>query len=148
PNAFGMPRAIQVWNLEQLASAGRPLQLRSDEHLREHLQVHAFAVAARDLDREAKGVRVANRFRGSTAEDAVRYRDLADLGQVAFAQAEYYYHGPGEASEWLWRPAWRARLRRFRLPPGITGAQLAGACATQGTAGSAGCSAVVRLDFD
>lgn len=41
------------------------------------------------------------------------------LGKVSIAQAEYYFADvDGEASreDWMWRPAWTARLRRFRLP--------------------------------
>lgn len=41
------------------------------------------------------------------------------LGKVSIAQAEYYFaDADGEASreDWMWRAAWTARLRRFRLP--------------------------------
>lgn len=41
------------------------------------------------------------------------------LGKTSIAQAEYYFADvDGEASraDWMWRPAWTARLRRFRLP--------------------------------
>jgi len=49
------------------------------------------------------------------------------LGRLGFAQAEYYFNGREDKSEWLWKQRWRARLRRFRIsrawiPSGILGA--------------------------
>lgn len=41
------------------------------------------------------------------------------LGKVSIAQSEYYFadiDASAQESDWMWRPAWTARLRRFRLP--------------------------------
>jgi hypothetical protein len=43
--------------------------------------------------------------------------NLRPLGNFAVAQAEYFYDARGGASDKMWNMNWRARLRRFRLPP-------------------------------
>lgn len=53
--------------------------------------------------------------------------DAHALGRLGFAQAEYYFDGLEDKSEWLWKQRWRSRLRRFRIsrawiPSGILGA--------------------------
>jgi Putative Flp pilus-assembly TadE/G-like len=52
------------------------------------------------------------------------------LGNLAVAQAEYFYDAADGRGEWMWQMNWRARLTRFRLPSG-DGAmdQCQGSCA-------------------
>lgn len=43
------------------------------------------------------------------------------LGKISIAHAEYYFAdidpgNPATREDWMWRPAWTARLRRFRMP--------------------------------
>jgi len=42
------------------------------------------------------------------------------MSRFSFAQAEYYFDGPWPQFEMLWHMDWRARMRRFRLPPDPT----------------------------
>ena len=50
--------------------------------------------------------------------DGGRVTELRDvLSRFSFAQSEYYYDGWQIQSEMLWHMKWRARMRRFRLPP-------------------------------
>ncbi len=50
------------------------------------------------------------------------------VGRVGFAQAEYYFNGVEDKSEWLWKQRWRARLRRFRISRGSIPSGILGAC--------------------
>jgi hypothetical protein len=52
------------------------------------------------------------------SEDTPLIQDLLGYaGNVALAQAEFYYDGGEERSEWLWHMRWMARMRRFHLEP-------------------------------
>ena len=44
--------------------------------------------------------------------------DIAPLGRLSFAQAEYYFDHDGRTprEEWMWSRRWTARLRRFQIP--------------------------------
>jgi hypothetical protein len=57
---------------------------------------------------------------------------MSVLHHFSVAQGEYYFDHdsahPVERSEWLWEPAWTARLRRFRMPD-QGGSEAAGASA-------------------
>lgn len=57
-----------------------------------------------------RGVRVA--ARGEPDGSAAAMRDR--VSRVAIAQSEYYFDGPQDADEMLWRMEWRARMRRWR----------------------------------
>ncbi len=50
------------------------------------------------------------------------------VGRVGFAQAEYYFNGVEDKSEWLWKQRWRGRLRRFRISRGWIPQGILGAC--------------------
>lgn len=72
------------------------------------------------------------------------------VGRLGFAQSEFYFDGPGDKSEWLWKQRWRARLRRFRIsrrwiPDGVLGA-CAGARGPLGAAATSGLCDLLR-DF-
>lgn len=42
-----------------------------------------------------------------------------EVSTMAFAQSEYYFDGPQDPDEMLWRMEWRARLRRFSGSTGV-----------------------------
>jgi hypothetical protein len=44
--------------------------------------------------------------------------DIAPLGRLSFAQAEYYFDHDGRTprEEWMWSRRWTARLRRVQIP--------------------------------
>ncbi len=74
--------------------------------------------------RGEQGIRIAQG--GNDDGRNATYRAHA-VGRLGFAQAEYYFDGGENKSEWLWKQRWRARLRRFRIsrswvPPGILSA--------------------------
>lgn len=54
-----------------------------------------------------------NRRSGTTSDNFLNVARL--WGRFSVAQAEYYYEGSEERSEWMWNMKWTARLRRFRL---------------------------------
>lgn len=64
-----------------------------------------------------RGVRVA--ARGEPDGRAASVRD--QISRLTVAQSEYYFDGPQDEDEMLWRMEWRARMRRWRLPGGDTG---------------------------
>lgn len=71
-----------------------------------------------------RGVRVA---RGGRSGEGDVLRQMHVVGRIGLAQAEFYFNGSEDKSEWLWKQRWRARLRRFRidrelLPDGIVSA--------------------------
>ncbi len=44
------------------------------------------------------------------------FESMNALNRFAFAQAEFYHSGKHDRGEWLWEMAWKARLKRVRLP--------------------------------
>ena len=71
-----------------------------------------------------QGIRVAQ---GGNSAGRNADHDAHVAGRIGFAQAEYYFNGTEDKSEWLWKQRWRARLRRFRIsrawmPSGILSA--------------------------
>jgi hypothetical protein len=92
-----------------------------------------FQYRAYDIGRSAhenhwqhgeQGIRVAQ---GGNDDGRNATRDAHVVGRIGFAQAEYYFDGREDKSEWLWKQRWRARLRRFRvsrawIPSGILSA--------------------------
>ncbi len=99
-------------------------------------QVQAYMLGQHDLQWTSTGVAIAtwgqNRDAGST------YTNLAQMGKVSFAQAEFFYDdGEPDWHEWLWHMNWRARLRRWRVEASGMGG-LAGACGS-------GCGALGSL---
>jgi len=71
-----------------------------------------------------KGIRVAQ---GGKRDGRNAIHGAHVVGQIGFAQAEYYFNGTEHKAEWLWKQRWRSRLRRFRvsrarIPNGILNA--------------------------
>ena len=77
----------------------------------------ALAGGSRARERGARGVAIARGGRHNGRSTSAR---LADLGQLSFAQAEYFFDGTEKKSHWMWRMKWRGRLRRFRMPSKLT----------------------------
>ena len=105
-------------------------------------QVQAYMVGTPDYDWTAEGVAVATWGEGDDAGST--YTDIAQMGRVSFAQAEFFYQNPEDQDwqEWLWHMNWRARLRRWRIDAagagGITSACGGGdGCGALGGLGSA-----------
>lgn len=77
----------------------------------ERLQLRYFVLGGPPDERGESGIEVAT-WRPD--------KNRTDDGALAFAQAEYYFDGEGEAAqeqaEGLWTLGWRARFRRFRSP--------------------------------
>jgi hypothetical protein len=65
------------------------------------------------------------------------------IGRIGFAQAEYYFDGVEDKSEWLWKQRWRARLRRFRISRDWIPSTILGACS--GTRGRGSIHGLSRL---
>jgi len=72
-----------------------------------------------------RGVQVA---RGGSSVDKSVAAGLQHIGRVSFAQSEFYHDADADKSAWLWKPRWRARLRRFRMPEGRAAVGLRAAC--------------------
>jgi hypothetical protein len=87
----------------------------------EEFQYRAFAIGESPSkeywERGARGVAIAQGGRQKGWSTSAR---LADLGQLSFAQAEYFFDGTEKKSHWMWRMKWRGRLRRFRMPSKLT----------------------------
>jgi hypothetical protein len=71
------------------------------------------------------GLRVAQGGRDEGRDAAYH---LHTLGRLGFAQAEYYFDGVQDRSEWLWKQKWRARLRRFRVTKRLLPSGMRAAC--------------------
>ena len=74
------------------------------------------------------GVAVANWGRQGSSAPNIFGLDITfaqNLHRLGIAQSEYYYETSGDDTdheEWAWHPYWRARLRRFHLGSGDSGA--------------------------
>jgi hypothetical protein len=80
----------------------------------ERLQIRSFAHQDASMLDAARIVRLALWDRPAPDDPLAPLRRYSE---VAFAQAEYFYDGGGDAGEaWMWNMNWRARLVRFRLP--------------------------------
>lgn len=79
----------------------------------EGLQVRVAVGGGYDFALSEEGVAVASW--GDIAPPDERQDELSILANVALAQAEYLYDGPGAREEWLWNQRWQARLRRVRI---------------------------------
>lgn len=105
----------------------------------EEFQIRGFVIGRTDWDRDYRGVRAANNWQD--AGDTELFRNLRELGRLSVAQAEFYYAGPEtDPGEWLWHMSWRARLRRFRMPPSLSGdsGALQQACNASNSGGGGG----------
>lgn len=85
----------------------------------EYAQVRAAVdTGGGDLAQYARGATMAHWGRGAGGS---LFGAVGALGNVGFAQAEYYFEGVAgreiPLDEWLYHPRWRARLRRVRLSP-------------------------------
>ena len=100
-------------------------------------QVQAYMIGSPDFEWTQRGVAVAAWGQG---EDAGRtYTNLAQMGRVSFAQAEFFYDDDeSDWREWLWHMNWRARLRRWRLEASGAGGVLGACGAACGPLGSLG----------
>lgn len=106
------------------------MEMGNDEY-----QVQAYMIGSPDLEWTQKGVAVATW--GQDGDAGQIYSQMAEMGRVSFAQAEFFYDDAEEDSrEWLWHLNWRARLRRWRLSASGAGG-LMEACG-----GGAGCGAL------
>ncbi len=103
-----------------------PKRVPSDAHLGgEDFQLRFFTVGDPLPKLGESGVKTATwRYDDGGGRDA-ELRDV--LSRIKLAQAEYYFDGPEPHSEMLWHMGWRARMRRFRVPPhtGSFGAECA-----------------------
>lgn len=100
-------------------------------------QIQAYMVGTPDYDWTAEGVAVATWGEGDDAGST--YTDIAQMGRVSFAQAEFFYDDEDDWEQWLWHMNWRARLRRWRLDAAGAGG-LSSACG-----GGDGCGALGGL---
>lgn len=80
-----------------------------------------------------RGVRIAQGGHDAGRNTA---HDAQVIGRIGFAQAEYYFNGREDPSEWLWKQRWRARLRRFRISRAWTPREILSACSTTRGRGS------------
>ncbi len=126
--AFGMTTVIsesQVWCqfgfFQRVTDAAQ--EQGNDEY-----QVQAYMLGEHDLAWTQTGVAVATWGEGD--EVGGMYSDLAEFGDLSFAQAEFMFDDEEDDwREWMWAMNWRARLRRFRTSaagPGGVGAALSG----------------------
>jgi hypothetical protein len=77
-------------------------------------QVQAYMFGDIDLEWTQRGVAIAAWGEGDDAGST--YTNLAKMGGLSFAQAEFFYDDDeSDWREWLWHMNWRARLRRWRL---------------------------------
>jgi hypothetical protein len=97
----------------------------------ERLQLRVAVGGTFDFGLSDRGVALAS-WGQDEGDDAAR-EALAALSNIALAQAEYYYAGPGGRDEWLWNQRWQARLRRLRLTSDGTCADTSIACDAIGT---------------
>ncbi|HEY8428456.1 MAG TPA: hypothetical protein VIL20_08790 [Sandaracinaceae bacterium] len=109
-------------------------------------QVQAYMIGDQHLEWTQKGVAAATW--GQDSSEGQFYTNLAKMGRISFAQAEFYYHNDGgflglggddDWQEWLWHMNWRARLRRWRLSATGLGAVM------EACGGGAACSALGGL---
>lgn len=109
------------------------LEMGTDEY-----QVQAYMIGSPDFEWTQKGVAVATW--GQDGDAGQLYSQLAQMGRVSFAQAEFFYDDKEEdAREWLWHLNWRARLRRWRLSASGAGGLL------EACGGGPGCAALNDL---
>jgi hypothetical protein len=117
------------------------LRLGDDE-----FQIRGFVVGTTDWDREYRGVQAANQWRDSGGATNT-FRSMAQMGRISVAQAEFYYAGSEtDPGEWLWHMSWRARLRRFRMPPELAGSGGDSALKTACGSGES-CNSIGGLDL-
>lgn len=101
-------------------------------------QVQAYMLGSPDLEWTQEGVGVAAWGQGEGA--GATYTQLAQMGRVSFAQAEFFYDdAENDWHEWLWHMNWRARLRRFRVSASGAGGAL------EACGGGPGCAALGEL---
>ena len=100
-------------------------------------QVQAYMMGDHDLEWTQEGVSVATWGQGE--DEGRNYTQLARMGNISFAQAEFFYDDDEpDWHEWLWHMNWRARLRRWRLNAaggvgGVLGACSGGGCGELGS---------------
>jgi Flp pilus assembly protein TadG len=126
---------------------GEPVRMGDEE-----FQIRGFVIGNTDFDREYRGVQAANQWRDAGDSATGVFRTLALMGRFSVAQAEFYYAGSEtDPDEWLWHMSWRARLRRFRMPPNLSGSDLESACganaAMPGGGGGGACGSSRGLDL-
>jgi hypothetical protein len=96
----------------------------------EEFQYRAFAVGQDPTGgvwgMSRRGLRIAN---GGNAAVSSPIATLQQFGRFSFAQSEFYYDSAADKSEWLWRPRWRSRLRRFQVSSDGNEASVSSACA-------------------
>ncbi len=91
-------------------------------------------------DAYTRGVGVANRF-STSGGDIGGIDSIANTaGHLSFAQAEFYYDGPGQGDrkQWLWNMGWTARMRRVRLPESFGGSVASAGSGVGGGGGGGG----------
>ena len=120
------------------------MEIQDDAELGgEDFQVRVLVVGHQESAEETElGVQLALWGRG---DDSGRvYRTLFEMGEVHFANAEYYYAGDEDREEWLVHTKWESRMRQFRLPEGGSiGDNPGGACRSWG--GGPMCNRVDRV---
>jgi hypothetical protein len=95
------------------------MEMEDDAELgSEDFQVRVLVVGHQESAEQTElGVQIAVWGHG---DDAGRlYRNLFELGEVHFANAEYYYAGDEDREEWLVHTKWESRMRQFRPPEAI-----------------------------
>lgn len=115
----------------------------------EEFQMRGFVIGGMQFNRNDRGVQVASGGRNPGGGGV--YGALVNLGRISVAQAEFYYGGTEDHSEWLWNMKWRGRLRRFRMPPELAGSgggsRLEAACSNSESGGGGGCGGAGGLDL-
>lgn len=114
----------------------------------EEFQMRGVVIGGMQFNRNDRGVQIATG--GRNPGGAGVYSAIVNLGRLSLAQAEFFYDGSEDHSQWLWNMKWRGRLRRFRMPPELGGSdggsRLEAACSNSDTGGG-GCSGAGGLDL-
>jgi hypothetical protein len=96
----------RIWEMSDSRLGGESFQIR--------LAAHARTLPALG----ERGVMVATHGYEQGGISAL-IRD--QVSKLSLAQAEYYFDGPQDPNEMLWRMEWQARMRRYRDPGGTRG---------------------------
>jgi HAMP domain-containing protein len=114
-----------------------PQQIKAGANLGdENFQLRGFVIGSYDWSAEDRGVGAANQFRETDAGQM--FQGLRNMGRLSTAQAEFFYDGSDGREEWMWNMFWRARLRRFRMPSGLSGDGLGQACSSSNSGSGGG----------